>query len=125
MTNKGIDLYEKVFKFKNYLKDYSLISERDVNEVKLWDSFMIYAAIYGISKEVYENFTDIYPEYENLSVFDYYMISTINTYSSNISSAASNTLSSFEAGGGGGSSSFGGGGGGFGGGSGGAGGGSR
>jgi len=125
VTNKGIDLYEKFFKFKNYLNDYSLISERDVNEVKLWDSFMIYAAIYGISKEVYENFTDIYPEYENLSVFDYYMISTINTYSSNISSAASNTLSSFEAGGGGGSSSFGGGGGGFGGGSGGAGGGSR
>ena len=125
ITDTGIDLYENFIKFKNYLEDYSLIEERDINEVKLWDGFMIYAAIYGISKKVYSNFTDIYPEYENMSAFDFYMISNITSYSSGISSAASSTLSSFESGGFGGSSSFGGGGGSFGGGSGGSGGGSR
>lgn len=125
ITDSGIDLYENFIKFKNYLEDYSLIEERDINEVKLWDGFMIYAAIYGISKKVYSNFTDIYPEYENMSAFDFYMISNITSYSSGISSAASSTLSSFESGGFGGSSSFGGGGGSFGGGSGGSGGGSR
>ncbi len=125
ITDSGVDLYENFIKFKNYLEDYSLIEERDINEVKLWDGFMIYAAIYGISKKVYSNFTDIYPEYENMSAFDFYMISNITSYSSGISSAASSTLSSFESGGFGGSSSFGGGGGSFGGGSGGSGGGSR
>lgn len=125
ITDSGIDLYENFIKFKNYLEDYSLIEERDINEVKLWDGFMIYAAIYGISKKVYSNFTEIYPEYENMSAFDFYMISNITSYSSGISSAASSTLSSFESGGFGGSSSFGGGGGSFGGGSGGSGGGSR
>lgn len=125
ITDSGIDLYENFIKFKNYLEDYSLIEERDINEVKLWDGFMIYAAIYGISKKIYSNFTDIYPEYENMSAFDFYMISNITSYSSGISSAASSTLSSFESGGFGGSSSFGGGGGSFGGGSGGSGGGSR
>lgn len=125
ITDSGIDLYENFIKFKNYLEDYSLIEERDINEVKLWDGYMIYAAIYGISKKVYSNFTEIYPEYENMSAFDFYMISNITSYSSGISSAASSNLSSFESGGFGGSSSFGGGGGSFGGGSGGSGGGSR
>lgn len=125
ITDSGVDLYENFIKFKNYLEDYSLIEERDINEVKLWDGFMIYAAIYGISKKVYSNFTEIYPEYENMSAFDFYMISNITSYSSGISSAASSNLSSFESSGFGGSSSFGGGGGSFGGGSGGSGGGSR
>lgn len=125
ITDMGVDLYENFIKFKNYLEDYSLIEERDINEVKLWDGFMIYAAIYGISKKVYSNFTEVYPEYENMSAFDFYMISNITSYSSGISSAAASNLSSFESSGFGGSSSFGGGGGSFGGGSGGSGGGSR
>lgn len=125
ITDMGVDLYENFIKFKNYLEDYSLIEERDINEVKLWDGFMIYAAIYGISKKVYSNFTEVYPEYENMSAFDFYMISNITSYSSGISSAAASNLSNFESGGFGGSSSFGGGGGSFGGGSGGSGGGSR
>lgn len=125
ITDSGINLYENFIKFKNYLEDYSLIAERNLDEVKLWDDFMIYAAIYGISKKVYSNFTDIYPEYENMSAFDFYMLSNITSYSSSIASSAANNLSSFEQGGFGGSSSFGGGSGGFGGGSGGSGGGSR
>ena len=125
ITNSGVDLYENFIKFKNYLEDYSLIEERDINEVKLWDGFMIYAALYGISKKVYSNFTEIYPEYEGMSAFDFYMLSNITSYSSGITSSAASNLSSFESGGFGGSSSFGGGGGSFGGGSGGSGGGSR
>lgn len=118
IEEKGIELYENFIKFKNYLADYSLIKERDINEVKLWDSFMIYAAIYGISKEVYKNFTDIYPEYENYSIYNYYMINNINSYSSHIAESYADLTSFIDAGSGG-STSFGGGGGGFGGGGGG------
>lgn len=125
ITDSGVELYERFIKFKNYLKDYSLIEERHVNEVKLWDQFMIYAAIYGISEEVYENFTAIYPEYAQISTYDYYMIRGLNTYTSQFSSSMAQTLSNFESSSSGGFSSFGGGGGSFGGGSGGSGGGSR
>lgn len=125
ITRDGIDLYENFIKFKNYLKDYSLIAERGVNEVKLWDTFMIYAAIYGISQEVYENFTEIYPEYAELSIYDYYMINNVNIFSTSVASFMSQSIENFESSSGGGSSSFGGGGGSFGGGSGGSGGGSR
>lgn len=125
IEEKGLELYENFIKFKNYLADYSLINERDINEVKLWDSFMIYAAIYGISKEVYKNFTEIYPEYEKMSYFDYYMIANINSYSHFVSQSFNNASSNFENSSHGGFSSFSGGGGSFGGGSGGSGGGSR
>ena len=118
ITDSGINLYENFIKFKNYLADYSLIKERDINEVKLRDSFMIYAAIYGISKEVYKNFTEIYPEYENYSIYNYYMINNINSYSSHIAESYADLTSFIDAGSGG-STSFGGGGGGFGGGGGG------
>ncbi len=125
IEEKGLELYENFIKFKNYLADYSLIKERDINEVKLWDSFMIYAAIYGISKEVYKNFTEIYPEYEKMSYFDYYMIANINSYSHFVSQSFNNASNNFENSSHGGFSSFSGGGGSFGGGSGGSGGGSR
>ena len=125
IEEKGLELYENFIKFKNYLADYSLIKERDINEVKLWDSFMIYAAIYGISKEVYKNFTEIYPEYEKMSYFDYYMIANINSYSHSVSQSFNNAANNFENSSHGGFSSFSGGGGSFGGGSGGSGGGSR
>lgn len=116
---------KNLIKFKNYLKDYSLISERGVNEVKLWDSFMIYAAMYGISQEVYKNFTAIYPEYEQISMYDYYMINNIHTFSSSVATSMTQSVQNFESSSGGGFSSMGGGGGSFGGGSGGSGGGSR
>ena len=79
---------------------------------------MIYAAIYGISKEVYKNFTEIYPEYENYSIYNYYMINNIHSYSSHIAESYADLTSFIDAGSGG-STSFGGGGGGFGGGGGG------
>lgn len=124
-TDDGINLYENFIRFKNYLSDYSLLSGRDVNEVKLWDYYMIYAAIYGISEEVYKNFTDVYPEYEQMGVYNYHVISGLNSYSKNVGHAVSNSLPNFEAAGGGGFTSSAGGAGSFGGGSGGAGGGSR
>lgn len=36
-TDKGIKLYKNLICFKNYLEDYSLIRERDIDEAKLWD----------------------------------------------------------------------------------------
>lgn len=115
VTPKGISLYENLIKFRNYLEDYSLIEERDANEVHIWDYFLIYAAIYGISDEVFKNLEKTYPNYGNDSVFNYYMI----TNSRNYSTMTQANIASFTSAGSGGSTSFGGGGGSFGGGGGG------
>lgn len=115
VTPKGIILYENLIKFRNYLEDYSLIAERDANEVHIWDYFLIYAAIYGISDKVFKNLEKTYPNYSHNSVFNYYMI----TNSRNYSTMAQANIASFTSAGAGGSTSFGGGGGSFGGGGGG------
>ncbi|WP_306483184.1 DUF2207 domain-containing protein [Anaerococcus sp.] len=115
VTPKGISLYENLIKFRNYLEDYSLIAERDANEVYIWDYFLIYAAIYGISDKVFKNLEKTYPNYSHNSVFNYYMI----TNSRNYSTITQANIASFSSAGAGGSTSFGGGGGSFGGGGGG------
>ena len=115
VTPKGINLYENLIKFRNYLEDYSLIEERDANEVHIWDYFLIYAAIYGISDKVFKNLEKTYPNYSHNSVFNYYMI----TNSRNYSTITQANIASFTAAGAGGSTSFTGGGGSFGGGGGG------
>lgn len=115
VTPKGIKLYENLIKFRNYLEDYSLIEERGTEEVHIWDYFLIYAAIYGISDKVFKNLEKTYPNYSNNSVFSYYMI----TNSRNYSTITQANLTSFTSAGSGGSTSFGGGGGSFGGGGGG------
>ncbi len=115
VTPKGVSLYENLIKFRNYLEDYSLIAERDANEVHIWDYFLIYAAIFGISDKVFKNLEKTYPNYSNNSVFNYYII----TNSRNYSTITQANMASFTSAGAGGSTSFGGGGGSFGGGGGG------
>ena len=43
--------------------DYSLIEERRHIEIKLWEEYLTYAQIMGISDEVNKEFNDIYPDY--------------------------------------------------------------
>ncbi len=54
---------EYLIGLKKYLLDYSLIDERRHIEVKLWEEYLIYAQIMGISKEVNKQFKEIYPDY--------------------------------------------------------------
>lgn len=114
-TEKGINLQKQIYGFKKYLLDFSLLNERDVNYVKLWDKYMIWAAYLGITKEVYEQFKVVDPQFEQQVYYDPATFIYINSISN---SAYNSSIQSSSSGFGG--SSFGGGGGGsFGGGSGG------
>lgn len=44
-TQKGYEIYQKVVGLKNYIKDYSILSEKELNEIVLWDDYLIYAII--------------------------------------------------------------------------------
>ncbi|MCR5187109.1 MAG: DUF2207 domain-containing protein [Clostridia bacterium] len=54
---------EYLLGLRNYLLDYSLMDERRHIEVKLWEEYMIYAQIMGISDKVNKQFGEIYPDY--------------------------------------------------------------
>lgn len=107
---------------KKYLKEYTLIANREPIEVNLFEDYLIFAQLMGIAKEVAKNFKDVYPDIIEQSHFnDYDNISFVNHCMSHGYSAAQNGMSraSSYSSGGGGFSSGGGGGGSFGGGGGG------
>lgn len=67
LTEKGKELEERVYKYVNYLHDFSLLSEQDAINVHLWDEIMIWAAYLDLTDVVSEQFKKVYPRYEEES----------------------------------------------------------
>ncbi len=54
---------QQLLALKKYLLDFSLIKERDINEMKLWKEYLVYALFFGIADKVCDNFKEVYPDY--------------------------------------------------------------
>ena len=104
----------EVYGLRKYLDDYTLINERGVEEIEIWDNYLVYAQIFGIAEKVLKQLKKLYPDNirkietynDNMNMsYIYYRSLTrgINTYHQKMSKA--------EVGGYGGRMSFGGGGG--------------
>lgn len=119
---------------KRYLNEYTLIKDREIIDVELFEEYLIYAQMLGIAKKVKEEFKKIYPEIienviiascNNIEIVNAYSIKEIHisthtsTYNSRSGSYSYNDRAESYSSGGGGFSSGGGGGGSFGGGGGG------
>ena len=48
-------------KFKNFLNDFTISSEREVPEVGLWGQYLEYAQLFGIADKVAKGFAKLYP----------------------------------------------------------------
>jgi len=107
---------------KKFLKEYTLIKDREAIEVAIFEEYLIYAQMMGIAKQVAKDFKDLYPEiieqssfnsYDNIIFINYCAASGISTAQSAKTRAESYSSGGggFSSGGGGGGS-FGGGGGG-------------
>lgn len=116
LTEKGKELETNIYKYINYLYDFSLLNEHEAVNVKIWDNIMIWAGFLGLTEEVGEQFKKLYPRYTEETVYRGNSILLTNHLARNISQAKVATARSSGSGG---SSSVGGGGGSFGGGSGG------
>ena len=112
---------EQMAGLKKFLKEFSVIHEREPIEVNLWQEYLMYAQIFGIANEVASQFKKLYPEIiQDMESrgYTYSDIIFIHSISSDGIKSANSAKSRAEAysGGGGGFSSGGGGGGSFGGG---------
>ena len=114
------DEVRQVFGLKKYLKEFTLMDERGVDEVKLWKDYMIYATLFGIADQVIRDMKKINPEYFNMDQVASQMANDITLptiysvmHSGTARAAANKAARESRARGGGGHSSFHGGGGGF------------
>lgn len=57
---------------KKYLDEYTLISEREVPDVVLFEDYLILAQMFGIAEKVAENFKKLYPDLITQTNFDSY-----------------------------------------------------
>ena len=109
-TNKAYDQCLYVWGFNNFLKDEDNMKEKAAIEVKLWDEYLIFAAVLGIADRVEKQLKVAIPRYEETTTYNNFPIYYYtHTFAHNSMSAASSATSAGQ----GGSSSFSGGGGGF------------
>lgn len=135
ITQKGLEEQEKWKGLANYMKEISLLNEKEVPSLIIWEKYLVYATAFGIADEVIEQMKAKYPgvfieeywdkEKEEIykvtrfvsSGYSYYNTNPISSLKSNASSAYSISLreisrhtNSSGSGGGGGFSGGGGGG---------------
>lgn len=116
----------KLFGLRQFLKDFTLVKERGMVEVKLWNDYLVYATLFGMDKQVRRDFKKVCPEYFEMAKdnyideMSYNTVTTLsdvigsgvyyNTYTSPSTYSSSSHTTGSSWGGGGGSSWSGGGG---------------
>ena len=107
LTQKGIDSKEKWKGLKKYMEDFSLLNEKEVPAIEVWEKYLVYATVFGIADKVLEQLKTVYPNIDQMDVsasaYMYFMYhSNFSTsFNSAISSSISSSYSSATGGGGG------------------------
>ena len=51
-TNKGIEELHKLYSFKAFIKDFGHFVDKQPEEVVLWDRYLSYAQVFGLTNEI-------------------------------------------------------------------------
>lgn len=62
LTQKGSDEKEAWIGLKNYMEDFSMMKEKEVPELALWEKYLVYATAFGISDKVLKQLKVVYPQ---------------------------------------------------------------
>ena len=84
LTEKGIEEAAKWKGLKKYMEDFSLLNEKEVPDLVLWEKYLVYATVFGIADKVLKQLKVRYPELQQISGSDYIYMnllyhSTLNT----------------------------------------------
>lgn len=118
LSQEGLNQVEMWKGLKKYMEEYSLLDERKVFELPLWEKFLVFATAFGIADKVLEQLKIAYPNIEemtDISSSSYIYVMYHNSFNKNFTNAINSTIASAThssgSGGGGGFSGGGGGGG--------------
>lgn len=95
LTQKGINEKEQWMGLKRYMEDFSMIKDKTVPELVLWEKYLVFATAFGIADKVLKQLKVVYPQITDTE----YMASHGYTYmylmySHNINNSFINTLNS-------------------------------
>lgn len=76
---------------KKFLQDFTIIQERGVVEVQLWDEYLVFATLFGIADQVRKQFKQVCPEYFQMSKFAQTVDAHAFTFNSTINNLAYTT----------------------------------
>lgn len=51
-TKKSKDIYKKLIGLKNYITDFSILDEREIKELILWEDYLIYSVIFNQNNDI-------------------------------------------------------------------------
>lgn len=70
-TSKGSELNQKLEGLKKYLKDYSMLSEREEKEIELWEEYLIYSVMFDHNKKIIEEYEKYLEIEKNVDSINY------------------------------------------------------
>lgn len=59
-SDKAEKINENIEGLKNFLKDYTLLSQREQHEIALWDKYLVYSVMFGQNKGIVKDFEKFY-----------------------------------------------------------------
>ena len=84
LTQKGINEQEKWKALTRFMENFSLLDEREVPALILWDKYLVFATAFGVADKVLKQLKIKYPEIsdeEYMASSNYMMIYMMNRYS--------------------------------------------
>lgn len=66
LTDKGVEFVSHLIGLKKYFKDFSLLNERDIEEVHNWNEMLVYATILDEAAKVMDRLKVMYPEAQEI-----------------------------------------------------------
>lgn len=90
LTDKGLEERAKWVGLKKYMEDFSLLNEREVPDLKLWEKYLVFATAFGIADKVLKQLKIKYPELQNINGYDYAYMNML--YHSSLNNSFLNTL---------------------------------
>ena len=63
ISDKGMEALKDIYGLYNYLKDFTIVAERDFEDIALWDEYLIMSSLFGISLKLSKELDDINPDY--------------------------------------------------------------
>lgn len=109
LNEEGMAEAQKWRGLKNYMTDYSLLKERLVPDILLWEKYLVYATVFGVAEKVIKQLKIVHPEmftaentyysygYWNIITNSSLGIESFTKFSSDIENVYSSAISSYNA----------------------------